>query len=77
MRAGNDYERAKRELHRRIGRNRRRIDGRIHGFHRRGLQWMFWGRCAYWAWRQFQGIWADSAADRRPDQPGDDHGRTA
>lgn len=76
MRANNDYDRAKRDLLRRIRRNRRQIDGRFHAIHRRSLQWMFWGQCARWAWRELRGIWTESAVGSKTTQPGEHRGRT-
>lgn len=76
MRADREFERAKRDLVRRIGRNRRRVEGRVHTIHRRGLRWILWAKCATWAWRHLQAMWTESAAKRRPEPSGDDHGRS-
>lgn len=76
MQAGSEFERAKRDLLRRISRNRRHVDGRIHAIRRRSLRWIFWGECAIGAWRRLRFMWTQSAADSHPDQPGDDHGRS-
>ena len=76
MGAGSDYQRSKQKLRQRIGRNRRAIDGRIFGLQRRGLRLISWDACLRWVWQELREVWAESTPDPRPEEPGDDHGRS-